>query len=206
MCAGSVAGGGKLEATGQLGGGHAPRQLQQGERVATGLGDDPVADAAVEPAGDDARQQRARILLAQPFEVELGQAVEVVGRPIGPASRTATTIATDSARTRRATKPRTWLEAASSHCASSTRQSSGRSSATADNRPSTANPTRNRSGTSPARRPKATLRASRCGARKRVEPVEHRRAELMDPGERQLHLRLHARELRDPEAGAWRAA
>ena len=23
----------------------------------------------------------------------------------------------------------------------------------------------------------------------------------MDPGERQLHLRLHARELRDPEAG-----
>ena len=45
-----LAGGRKLEATGQLGGGHAPWQLQQGERVPPGLGDDPVTDAAVEPA------------------------------------------------------------------------------------------------------------------------------------------------------------
>ena len=36
--------------------------------------------------------------------------------------------------------------------------------------------------------------------RKRVELVEHRRAELLDPGERQLHLRLHARDLRHTES------
>jgi hypothetical protein len=36
--------------------------------------------------------------------------------------------------------------------------------------------------------------------RERVELVEQRRAELMDPGERQLHLRLHARDLRDAES------
>jgi hypothetical protein len=36
--------------------------------------------------------------------------------------------------------------------------------------------------------------------RERVELVEHRRTELMDPGERQLHLRLHARDLRHTES------
>ena len=36
--------------------------------------------------------------------------------------------------------------------------------------------------------------------RQRVESVEHRRAELMDAGERQLHLRLDARDLRDTES------
>ena len=36
--------------------------------------------------------------------------------------------------------------------------------------------------------------------RERVELVEHRRAELMDPGERQLHLRLHARDLSHTES------
>jgi hypothetical protein len=30
-----------------------------------------------------------------------------------------------------------------------------------------------------------------------VEPSEHRRAELMDRGEREFHLRLYARDLRD---------
>jgi hypothetical protein len=34
----------------------------------------------------------------------------------------------------------------------------------------------------------------------RVELVEHRRTELMDPGERELHLRLHARDLRHTES------
>ena len=37
--------------------------------------------------------------------------------------------------------------------------------------------------------------------RKRVEPGEHRRAELMDPGVRQLHLRLHPRDVHDTKAG-----
>jgi hypothetical protein len=36
--------------------------------------------------------------------------------------------------------------------------------------------------------------------RERVELVEYRRTELMDPGERELHLRLHARYLRHTES------
>jgi hypothetical protein len=38
------------------------------------------------------------------------------------------------------------------------------------------------------------------GPRERVQVVEHRRTQLMDPGERELHLRLHARYLRHAES------
>ena len=57
---------------------HAARQLQQGERVAAGLGDDAVADALVEPARDRPRQQRPRVLVVQARERQLRQAVELV--------------------------------------------------------------------------------------------------------------------------------
>ncbi len=51
----------------------------------------------------------------------------------------------------------------SSHCASSSTQTSGCSSATSDRRPSTARPTRKRSGASPALRPNAVPSASAWG-------------------------------------------
>jgi hypothetical protein len=35
----------------------------------------------------------------------------------------------------------------------------------------------------------------------RVQPIEHRRAQLMQPGERQLHLRLDAGDPDDPTPG-----
>ena len=65
---------GAAEAARQLGRAHAARQLQQRERIAARLRDDPVADALVEPAGDHRRQQRARVLVAEPFEPQLRQA------------------------------------------------------------------------------------------------------------------------------------
>ena len=77
MCPGSSSSAGKLEAC-QLGGGHPRRELQQCEGVPTSLGDDPLSDAAIEPAGHDTRQQCACILFGQPIEVDVGQPVEVV--------------------------------------------------------------------------------------------------------------------------------
>ena len=91
--------------------------------------------------------------------------------------------------------------ASSSHCRSSTRHSSGCSSATAASSVSTARPTRKRSGAPPPHRPSATRSASCCGRRERVEPVEPRRAQLMQPRERQLPLGLDAGDLRDPVPG-----
>ena len=67
-----VPGGRKLEAPCELRGGHASRQLQESERITAVLGDDPVADAIVEPAGNRGREQGARIFLLQPCESDLG--------------------------------------------------------------------------------------------------------------------------------------
>ena len=72
--------------------------------------------------------------------------------------------------------------------------------ATSASRLSAARATRKRSGAAPDARPSATPRAACCGSWKSVEPVEHRRAELMQPRERQLHLGLDAGEPRDAEA------
>ena len=115
-------------------------------------------------------------------------------------SRSANIIATGSASRRRATNPSACTDAASSHCASSTRHRSGRSSAVAaeqvehgdgDQEPVRRIARRDAQGDSK----RVLLRFW-----ERVEPVEHRRAQPMDPGERQLHLRLDAFDLGDAQA------
>ena len=98
----------------------------------------------------------------RPSELQLRQAHERADRQLG--WRTANSIITESASRRRATNPRTWPEAPSSHCASSTRQSSGRSAAASASRPRAARATRNRSGGSPDERPNATPMACRWGS------------------------------------------
>ena len=77
-----------------------------------------------------------------------------------PESRSANRRTTDSAASRRATKASTCAEDLSSHWTSSTRQTSGASSAAPDSRPRTARPTRNRSGGAPELRPNAVATAS----------------------------------------------
>ncbi len=64
---------------------------------------------------------------------------------------------------------------------------------------------RGRPGSGPGRAPDATAQGDVQGVALRreesgVEPGQHRGAELVDPGEWQLHLGLHADDLRDPEA------
>jgi hypothetical protein len=66
------------EPAGQLGRGPPPRQLQQGQRVAAGLGDDPVAHPLVEPAGDRRLQQRAGVPVAQAGDHELRQPDQLI--------------------------------------------------------------------------------------------------------------------------------
>ena len=107
-------------------------------------------------------------------------------------ARAAKTMPTDSATRRRATNPSTCAEARSSHCSSSTTQTSGCSSATSESRLSTARPTKKRSGAGPGLVPKAVRTRIALRSRKTLEPVEHRRQQLMQPGEGQLHLRLDA--------------
>jgi hypothetical protein len=88
------------------------------------------------------------------------------GRPSSsrPGCRAPNTRAIDSTSSLRPTKPSTCAEARSSHCASSTRHSSGRSPETSESRPNTPSPTRKRSGGAPARIPNAVSSASHCGS------------------------------------------
>ena len=85
-------------------------------------------------------------------------------------SRTAKTMTTDSASSRRATNARIRADIRSSHWASSTTHSTGWWAAASDSRFSTARPTRNRSGAVPLSRPNAVPRASCCGRASRSIP------------------------------------
>jgi hypothetical protein len=69
-------------------------------------------------------------------------------------------LVTGSAASRRAANPGACAEARSSHCSSSTTHMSGRSPATSDSKPSTARPTRKRSGGGPALKHSAVRSAS----------------------------------------------
>jgi hypothetical protein len=71
-------------------------------------------------------------------------------------------------------------------------QSSGRSSATSENRLRTARPTRNRSAARRAQPEGAAQRVALWG-RDALEAVEHRGAQLVQARERELHLRFEAR-------------
>ncbi len=67
------------QAPSSLSGTHRLRQLHKCQRVAPGLGDDPVADAVIEPTRYGSRQQSARIGLCESLKRQLRKAVERAG-------------------------------------------------------------------------------------------------------------------------------
>ena len=150
--------------------------------------------------GIDRVQQGRASASARPSTTQLRQPGELLGRRSARAR--AKTIAIRSASSRRATNASTCADARSSHCASSTRHTSGCYSAASASR---LEHRERRRGSGLARSPSLQYRtrsrsASRCGAGSALEPVEQRRAELVEPGERQLHLRLDADGPHDPAA------
>ena len=160
---------GKAEPAGEVRDVPGAWQLEQRERIAVALGDDLVADRGIQRAVHVVQQQRARIAVAEPADGQLGEPGEDVVADCRCARRTR--ARSRSARRRRATKPRICAEAWSSHCASSTMQTSGCCSATSANSVSVASPTRNRSGAGPALRPNTVASASRCGPGSRSRVV-----------------------------------
>ena len=61
------------EPAGQFGRAQALVELEQGERIAAGLLDDPGGHALVEPTRDDRGQQRPRVIVSQPPDFKLRQ-------------------------------------------------------------------------------------------------------------------------------------
>jgi hypothetical protein len=179
---------GQPEPTGEVCAVPGTRQLQQGQGVAVALADELVTHRGIQRAGHVFHQQRAGIAVTESADGQLGQPTRTSSpTPV----RAAPTSAICSARRRRATNPRSWAEAWSSHWASSTTQTSGRSSATSARSVRVASPTRNRSGAGPVLRPNTVARASRwgTGSRSRWSSMG---AELVEAGTGQLHLRLDA--------------
>jgi hypothetical protein len=66
----------KAEPSGQLRRRQAARELQQRERVATGLGDDRLADTLVQRPPDPSRKQQPCIVITKPIDDQLGQSPE----------------------------------------------------------------------------------------------------------------------------------
>ena len=189
---------GQLEAAPQLGRAHPPRQLEQRERIAAGLGDDAVADAVVEPARDGSRQQGAGVLLREPRERQVGQAGERL-----PRARLANREH-DRHRLRQQ-PPRDEAEHLVRRVVEPLRvvHEAQQRALVGDRGQQAQHGQRDQEAVGRVAGRQAQRHAQRValGLREPVEPREHRRAELMDPGERQLHLGLDARDVRDAEAG-----
>ena len=148
-----------------------PAQFDQPQRVSARLGDDPLAYPAVNAARHPRREQLPGLLGWKAPDLHPGIPSRSAVRSDGP--RTANSIAIASAPSRRAMKPRMPADSRSSHCASSTTHSSGRSVTALASMISAARATRKRSGESARRRPSAPLRASRCGAGRDLSPARN---------------------------------
>ena len=101
-------------------------------------------------------------------------------------------MATGSASSRRATKASVCAETRSSHCASSTTQTSGCSSSASASRLRTARPTRKRSGALPGAQTERDGQRVTLRAGKTIQMPHHRHTQLVQTGERQFHLGLDA--------------
>ena len=86
----------------------------------------------------------------------------------------------------------TWADAWSSEWTSSTRHTTGRSAAASHSKPSTASPTRNRSGALAHAHAERRRQRLMLWPWKHPEPAQHWPAQQMQPGERKLHFVLHA--------------
>ena len=163
-----------------------PRQLKQGQRVPPGLGDDQVSDPRVDRPGQRRCKQRARILLAQAGQRELRQPGQLrpveSGREHQPDRIGRQPPRHEPQRLhRRPVQPLLVIDHADQ------RPLGGHLREQSKHRQTDQEPVRRRTGAEAERDPQRV--ALRAG-----EPtglVQHRRQQLMQPGERELHLRLH---------------
>jgi len=186
----------QAEATRQPGRGQPARQLQQGERIAPGLRHDPSADAPIESRVRDGVQQGVGVGIAQPGDLELRQP-EQLRTPLAGAEENGDRLGQqppgDEAQhlSRGLVQPLRVVDHAEQraflrHVRQQTEQGQ-------------ADQETIRRGSGPHPEHRLERRSLCCG--KRRQPLEQRRAQLMQGGERQLHLGLHADRAEHPHPG-----
>ena len=187
---------GTREAAGQLRSAPAARQFEQRERIAARLRHDAVTDALVQRARHHARQQSARVLVVEPSELQLRKRGEIwacLAAGEHDRHRLGQQAPGDEPEhlTRGAVEPLHIVDDAQE------RALLRRAGQQAERRQRDQEAVRRVAGLETER--DAQRRALVAG--QRAEPVEHRGAEPVQARERQLHLGLHALDLREAEPG-----
>ena len=171
------------------------RQLQQRQRVAARLADDLIADLRVHGPGKHGVQQRVRIALRQTIHVELGQPGQLVARRTRREDQ-ADRFRLQAARDEREDLRRCAIEPLRVVHHADQRALLGHVGEQAQDRQSDVEAVRRRPGTEAERGPqRIALRH-----RETLETIQHRRQQLVQAGEGQLHLRLDAGGAHHPAA------
>ena len=189
---------GKREAARQLGRGQAAGQLQQGERVAAGLGDDPVPHPLVEPPGTCRVQQGASISVAQTTDRPFRQPLQLqrVAR-LAYGEHQGDGLSQQPPRDEREDLRRDPVEPLRVVDQADKRSLLGHRRQQAQHRQADQETIGRLAGDQPERRAQGVA----LRARQIVDVVQHRRAQLMHASERELHLRLHAGRPNDATPG-----
>ena len=182
------------EAPGQLHRRQHPRQLQQRQRVALGLGDDQVADPRVQRPRHREIQQRPRVVVAQTFDLEFRQPGQLL--PGNPGRQHQTDpIGGQPPRHEAQRLRRGVIEPLFVVDHADQRPLRGHLGQQAEHGEPDQEPVRRRPRAHPERgQQRIVLRL-----RQPIDVVQERRTELVQPGEGQLHLRLDTRRVRNPE-------
>jgi hypothetical protein len=177
--------------------GQRPRQLQDRQRIAARLRDEPVADALVEPARDDGREQGARVLLGEPSERELRQAHQLaLIRRLAHCEHDRHRLRQQPSRDEAEDLTRGGIEPLGVIDETQQRPLRGDLGQQAERGEGDQEAVGGSTGSQAQRDTEGGL--LRLG--KRAEPAEHRSAELMQSRERQLHLGLDPGDPGDPKA------
>ena len=180
-------GAGQAKPARQLRRGQPARQLQQRQRITTGLGDDQVGDPRVQRPGQRQGQQRPSVIVPEPLDDELRQPGQVSARIAGR-EHEPHRVGSQAARRepqrlhRRPIQPLLVID----HANQGTFP--GHLRHQAQHRQAHQKPLGRRPSADPERGPQRIALRHRNLA----EMIQERRAQLMQPRERQFHLRLHA--------------
>jgi hypothetical protein len=184
--------------TRQLRLGQLVRQFEDRERIAARLRHQAIADPLVQPAGHHRREQRVRVLVREPPEHKLGQAdqLALVSR-VADREHKRHRLGQQPSRHEAQHLPRGNVEPLRVVDEAQQRPLGGHLGQEAKRGQADQETVRSRARGQAQR----DTQGRPLRLRKSLQPPEHRRAELVQARERQLHLGLHAGDPRHPEAG-----
>ena len=184
---------GQAESSCQLGRRQRPRQLEQRQRVAVRLGDDQIAHPGVQRPGQRGVQQRPRIVVPQPLDLEFGQPGQFLSGNPGREHQ-ADRISSQPTRNEPQRLHRSAIEPLLVVDDADQRPLPRNLGQETQHGQTDQEPVRRRAGVDAERGAQRIV----LRTRQSVEVVEQRCAELVQTRERQLHLRLHAHRTSHP--------